>query len=213
MKGLQFKTVWVEFPDIESVCKDIGAKPTRTGYTLPVIHDPSTNAVVSDSIEIAKYLDATYPDTTSLFPPGSAALQEAFQVAFLKTAMPLAPVLQPLICTKLNPVSEVYYRTKKEARSGMQIQELVRLGPQREHWGQAEEAFAVVDAWLAANGEGKTFIMGNTISYADITIAAHLLCIKKICGTESREWKDVLRWQEGRWATYMANFTEFESVV
>jgi len=212
VKGLQFKTVWVEFPDIESVCKNIGAKPTRTGYTLPVIHDPSTNTVVSDSAAIARYLDATYPDTTRLFPPGSDALQEAFQIAFLNTVLPLAPIMQPMICTKLNPVSEVYYRQKREARSGKKM-EPSPARPQPEHWKQVEEAFGVMDSWLATNGEGKPFVMGDTISYADITIAGWILCMKIISRPESQEWKDVLRWHGGRWAAFIANFTEYEGCI
>jgi len=86
-----FKTEWVEYPDIETVCLGIGAKPTTTKsdgspkYTLPVIYDPSTKLVISDSIVIAKYLEKQYPDTTKLFPDGSNGLIAAFLDAFQTT--------------------------------------------------------------------------------------------------------------------------------
>lgn len=76
LKGIPFKTEWVEYPDIEPLCKRIGALPTskktdgRDHYTLPTIFDPSTGRAISDSLPIALYLDQTYPDSPghSLFP-------------------------------------------------------------------------------------------------------------------------------------------------
>ncbi|TBU52346.1 hypothetical protein BD310DRAFT_998700 [Dichomitus squalens] len=53
IKGIPYKTVWVESPDIEPLCKKIGAtaaEERRDGtplYTLPFIHDPNTGAIVS----------------------------------------------------------------------------------------------------------------------------------------------------------------------
>ena len=58
IKGLPYTTQWVEYPDIERVCKQIGASPaekkpdnpSQDHYTLPVIQDPNTGRVVSDSM-------------------------------------------------------------------------------------------------------------------------------------------------------------------
>ncbi|EGN96349.1 hypothetical protein SERLA73DRAFT_162189 [Serpula lacrymans var. lacrymans S7.3] len=50
-KGLAFKSVWVELPDVEERMKAIGAKPTGRRpdgsdfYSLPTIQDPSTGPV------------------------------------------------------------------------------------------------------------------------------------------------------------------------
>jgi hypothetical protein len=44
-KGIPHKTVFLEYLEIEPLCKKIGAKPTgesSTQYTLPVIYDPAT---------------------------------------------------------------------------------------------------------------------------------------------------------------------------
>ncbi|KZP02399.1 hypothetical protein FIBSPDRAFT_808778, partial [Athelia psychrophila] len=38
IKGLPYRTVWVEYPDIEQLCKKIGAAKTNSAaapYTLP----------------------------------------------------------------------------------------------------------------------------------------------------------------------------------
>ncbi|KZP23392.1 hypothetical protein FIBSPDRAFT_919171 [Athelia psychrophila] len=69
IKGLPYQTVWVEFPNIDRVCKDIGAKPT-------------------DSLEIARYLDNQYPETIAMFPKGSQALQAAFKEAMSASPWP-----------------------------------------------------------------------------------------------------------------------------
>ncbi|KAJ7574088.1 hypothetical protein C8J56DRAFT_757479, partial [Mycena floridula] len=81
-KGLQYKTQWVEYCDIEQVSKALGAKPTdikarKPLYTLPMIYDDSTGAMVTDSIAIAEYLDITYPEKSLLMPAGAYNLHMA----------------------------------------------------------------------------------------------------------------------------------------
>ncbi|KAK0435617.1 hypothetical protein EV421DRAFT_1681489, partial [Armillaria borealis] len=58
----------IELPDTEVLTKNIGASPTSAKpdgvspfYTIPIIQDDSTGAVVSDSAAIAGYLDKIYP--------------------------------------------------------------------------------------------------------------------------------------------------------
>ena len=83
-KGLLVKTIWVEYPDIESLYHKLNLEATSKSpdggplYTLPVIYDPSTGSTVSDSAAIAKYLDKTYPNTPVLFHKGTDAFQTAF---------------------------------------------------------------------------------------------------------------------------------------
>ena len=215
IKGLHYQTIWVEFPDIEAICKKIGAKPTASVapfYTLPVIHDPSTNTVISDSIDIARYLDATYPSTTQLFPPGSNALLEAFQIPNLRAC--LMPIAAPLICAHLNPTSQEYYRRTKEVSLGNRLEDLSPPGPQRDqHWKQLQDSLGAVDSWLSKNGDGKKFVMGDTISYADLTIVGWVLAMKLVFGSESREWKEIASWHNCRWAVFLADFADYLVVV
>ncbi|KAF8507359.1 hypothetical protein JB92DRAFT_2961196, partial [Gautieria morchelliformis] len=97
-KGVPYKTVWIEYPEIEPTMRSIGAAPTKKNpdgspwYTILVIVDSSRTAtsggptVVSDSFHIAEYLDETYstPSTGPLFPPGTKALQQLFYDHFFK---------------------------------------------------------------------------------------------------------------------------------
>ncbi|KAE9402968.1 hypothetical protein BT96DRAFT_956119 [Gymnopus androsaceus JB14] len=68
-KGIAYKTVWLEYPDIE----------------LPTVHHPS-HYDNSTGTAIAEYLDKTYPSTPRLIPQGTHALQGAFRDAFYLNA-------------------------------------------------------------------------------------------------------------------------------
>lgn len=89
MKGLAYRTVWVEYPDIASLhaklrlpragnTSGLGSnQDNKPFYGLPVIYDPMTDRVVSDSQNIAQYLEETYPTARGplLFPSGTKGLQ------------------------------------------------------------------------------------------------------------------------------------------
>jgi hypothetical protein len=83
-KQLSYKTVWVEYPDIEALSLEIGAEPAHKRengdpyYTLPIIKDPNTDKIISDSHNIALYLDETYPER-QVMPKGTAGLFFGFQ--------------------------------------------------------------------------------------------------------------------------------------
>lgn len=208
--------MWVEYPDIESVCRKIGAAPTYSPaapYTFPVIHDPAHNAVISESIEIARYLDKTYPGTTPLL-DGSQALQEAFQTAIMKTAMePSFLIMLPLSCAKLNPVSEAYFRNDRERKFGMKLEEFSPVGATRDgHWKNLRDQYGIISSWLDKNENGA-FVMGEHISYADVTIAAPLIWMRTTFGVDSAEWKDILTWQNGRWVGFMKEISKYEQVT
>ncbi|KIK32762.1 hypothetical protein CY34DRAFT_793462 [Suillus luteus UH-Slu-Lm8-n1] len=65
-KKIPFVTLWVEYADISIAMKSIGAMPIGRKdhqgadvYTIPVLSDPDTRAIITDSLEIASYLEKT----------------------------------------------------------------------------------------------------------------------------------------------------------
>jgi glutathione S-transferase len=99
--------------------KKLGAAPTSVKpdgnpfYTVPVISDSIRKTgsgeptIVSDSWNIAIYLEETYPKP-ALFPPGSRALQALFQEYILKNIhMTFYITLQPQTHHNLNEKSAV----------------------------------------------------------------------------------------------------------
>ncbi|PIL22626.1 hypothetical protein GSI_15317 [Ganoderma sinense ZZ0214-1] len=220
-KGLPYTTVWVEYPDIAPLSKKIGAAPTDKApdgtpqYTLPAIYDPNTKTTVSDSAVIARYLDKTYPDKPTLIPPEADALHAAFNEAFRAALMPdLLQIMLPATHAQLRAKSDKYFRATRETRFGAKLEEFAPVGSEKRerHWKGIEQALDTFAQWLSAGGQEKLFFLGDRISYADMTVAGFLVWIKIVLGEDSKEWQDVLKWNDGRWARFMDAFTKYSAV-
>ncbi|KAJ6581661.1 hypothetical protein B0H19DRAFT_1018673 [Mycena capillaripes] len=216
-KGLPYKTVWLEYLEIEPLSKNIGAPPTtnkpdgRPHYTLPMIHDLSTGAVVSDSNKIAAYLDETYPNTPRLLPVGTIGMHLAFQDAASALFAPLWKFAIPAMSTKLNPVSEAYFRFHQEAAFSVKMEDITPTGEMHVlEWQKVKDSLGKIDEWFRANGEGNVYLMGNTACYADLWMAAHLAMIKSVLPDK---WEEMKGWHDGRWARLSYNMEKHEAAV
>ncbi|KAK0215848.1 hypothetical protein EDD85DRAFT_443126 [Armillaria nabsnona] len=219
-KSLPHHTEWVEFPHIEGLYKRLGAEASDTKpdgvtphYTLPLLHDHSTGALVSDSAAIARYLDKTYPETPSVIPKGTDALHYAFNEGLLSHFR--AAALWRFLAKSnsiLNPVSEEYNRRTREATlGGQRLEDVVPKGEEKERvWAKLEEVFGKVDAWY---GKGDRYVMGDVVSYADFTVSAWVMWFRTLFGVDSEEWKDVSRWQGGRWGALVKDLEKYETVL
>ncbi|CAA7271308.1 unnamed protein product [Cyclocybe aegerita] len=221
-KRIPYKTEWVEYPDIEPLCKKLGIAPTgqkedgsgRDHYTLPAIYDPSTGSYVSDSFAIAEYLDKTYPDTPKLFPNDTTALQAVFTEVFRAKLAPLWAFILPSICTILNPRSEEYFRRTREATFGKALEELLPKGEVAvAEWAKYRDALTEVDKWYAKNGGKGPYLLGETFSWGDLVVAGYTVWLRIIWGEDSPKWKDVESWNGGRWKTLIDSLKEYETVV
>ncbi|KAI0720557.1 hypothetical protein C8T65DRAFT_735887 [Cerioporus squamosus] len=223
LKGIPYKTVWVEYPDIEALCKKIGAsaadkrKDGTPLYTLPVIYDPHTKSVVSDSGAITRYLDDTYPNTPRLIPEEADALMSAFEDA-IYAVIPdddYVPIIIPAAFSNLRPASQPYFRETREKRLG-KLEELAPIGSEKraKKWEGVQKGVHKIAGWLEADGKEKLFFMGDKkgITYADITLAGFFMWFKRCCGEDSQEWKDMMSWDGGRWARLMAALEKYETV-
>ena len=126
LKGIPYRTVWLEYPDIEPTLAAHGIAPTHhlisktQRYTLPAIIDPLTSTSLSDSLLIAEYLDSR-PGARgpALFPPSTRALQRAFAATYLGR---LTPAIFQLIATRnasiLSPRGQEFYTRTREAWVG-----------------------------------------------------------------------------------------------
>lgn len=212
IKGLQYKTVWTEFNEVERVAQEVGFKPTAIKpdstpwYTLPAIYDPNTQVAISDSFEIAQYLDTTYP-AVCIIPEGTLGLQDAFQSAFEQIALAnCPPVMFKMLHSNLFPDAAAHVRWIREEQFGATLEKLAE-GTEAQ-WEAYKEAYGKVGAWYDKNGKG--FIAGDAITYADVVVAIWLLWIKSLAGEHSKEWKDVVGWHGGRWATFLEEFNRYD---
>ncbi|TFL02959.1 hypothetical protein BDV98DRAFT_603309 [Pterulicium gracile] len=130
-RGIPFRTECVEAPDIKALYKTLGITPKSTylagvtpHYCLPIIVDDQTGttAAVSDSWDIAVYLDEAYPDAPRLFPKGTRALQASFEQLWMETfAQGAAPLLIPRMPALLSPPSAEHFIRAVSTRFAKEI--------------------------------------------------------------------------------------------
>ncbi|KAF5335340.1 hypothetical protein D9611_011731 [Ephemerocybe angulata] len=222
-KGIQFNTLLVDFVDIEPLCKRIGAEPAirvrKPGsdeetviYTLPVIYDPNTGRTVSESLAIAEYLDETYPAPTypALVRPGTRAFTRALLTAIdtsPKAMAPLYPFIIPATFVHVHDRSKAYFRATRELQFGMKLEEITPRGADRaEAWERVEMGFNMIAGWY----RGSKWIMEDEPCYADLVVAAFLMWVRKVFGESSTEWRDVKKWNNGKWERHMEACMAYE---
>ena len=205
---MPFKSEWVEYPDIAALYQKYGVLATEKKsdgsphYTLPLIHDESTGRFISGSTFIAKYLDETYPDTPKLFHPGTDALIRAYDVAYLKQIAAVFPFVSLKTYSFLNARSVEHFQ-KKLAAGNKELE-----GDERSaQWAKVEQGLAVVDSWW---GKGDEFVMGDTLSFADIITGSWLVWVRTVIGEEDEEWKQVTSWQDGRWGKLLKKLDSYQ---
>ncbi|KIJ64662.1 hypothetical protein HYDPIDRAFT_89954 [Hydnomerulius pinastri MD-312] len=206
-KGLPFETVWIQNKDLESTLKSIGAQPSSgTSYTVPVIQDPNTGAIVTDSLVIAEYLDKTYPSAKPIIPDGTAALIKGFEAGFRTIGYSAA--MSFLDWAQLDWIPETskeYFTRKRLTTHGKQTWEELSPSDKRPgQWASFKRGMDAIDGWYQqSNGR---WIMGDTFSYADMVIASRLVWFNVIFDEVQKE--ELNSWNDGRWAKLLADVNQ-----
>lgn len=204
-------------PDIEPKMKALGADPTQTKpdgspkYTLPVIFDDATGKYVSESMKIAEYLEAAYPDKPSLFPFGTLAPIHLFNEYLPGIIQPAFIVIISEFIQKLNAPTLDYIRRTREPLMGKTLEEMIPSSQEKVALLAAtKDNFSKLDAIYASNGGGKAYFYGDTPSYADLLLVAHFIWIKLSLGAESPEWKAISNeWDGGRWGKLLKTLEKY----
>jgi glutathione S-transferase len=199
-KDIPFVTIWVEYSDISIAMKAIGAKSKkrRDGSdvcTVPVLSDPNTGALIMDSLEIASYLEKTYPEKP-IFPNNSESLIYAFDSAHMNLIRPVMKSLF-LTCTEiLSPASAKFF-------IGVRSMDVpLPWDVERDaDWELLERGYNTAYEWYQKTN-GK-WIMGDTFSYADIIVGCWLLAYKRVLKED--EWVRISSWNGGKWAQVLAD--------
>ncbi|KAG1780635.1 hypothetical protein EV702DRAFT_1194109 [Suillus placidus] len=141
-------------------------------YTIHVLGDPITGALVDESLEIASYLEKTYT-AKPIFPHGSEMLICVFDSAYPDDA---------------HPICGVFRRTRSE-RLQLPWEEFSPEGPKRDgDRAYLEQGFNKGEM-LREKSDGQ-WVMGDTFSYADIIVASRLFWYKRVLKED--EWAKVL---------------------
>lgn len=214
-KRLPYKTVYVSYPDIDALWIRLGLSPMDQGPNrpktfLPVISVPSEDggppSVIADSINIAIFLDAEYPDTPRVLPPNTRALQIAFaQNVVISTLAPaIFPFILPRMPATLDPRGAEYYKSTREKWFNIQLDEYYPRSPEafQAQLDKIHGALDVINRFLEYNRqEGMTvkvdgatsameaqneWVMGSFgPTFADFGIGALLLWVRIVCRDEN----------------------------
>lgn len=206
-KGLPYKTEWINIVDLESTMKRLGAPPTTKKpdgspkYTLPVIYDPKTEKYISDSWNIAKYLDETYPDAPTLFPQGTTAAIALLQhhIAQGYTNAIFLNMQKPVF-DMLPPKAQVSFREFREKSLGKKFEELVPSPAERvEIFDKVKASLTTLADILDKNAATNLSYLGDKypLTYGDIIIVSFLLWPR--FALPSEEWEMMAGWNDGRW--------------
>jgi len=156
-KGLECEARPTRFTEIKKI--DDGAC-----RTVPAIRDGER--LIADSWEIARYLEATYPDRASLFAgPGGEAVTRFVQSWCVSVLHPgLVPLIVLDIYEHLTPEDRDYFRTTREQRFGRPLEE-VQAGRE-----ERLEAFRKSLQPLRMTLSDAPFIGGPAPLYADYLV-------------------------------------------
>ncbi|KIJ49678.1 hypothetical protein M422DRAFT_205202 [Sphaerobolus stellatus SS14] len=221
-KQLPYKTIWLSYPDIEPTLSKLGATttsqhpegPAKPYYTLPVILDENGEEpkLITDSLDIAIYLDEKYPEKPVL-PKQGVALEYAFERFFRSTvARQLNPFINLSTWRILDERGQIYFRETREKWEDMRLEDESPPGPIRDgHWKALEDGFDKLATVLDKNGPDGFVAGGTEPTRADFIIISHILWIKAVLGKECEDY-GFSGWNNGRWAQLLKKTEAWQAV-
>jgi len=230
-KQLPYRTEWISYPDVKPTLSKLGFKPLGIEYdgtplyTVPAILDPTTSTptTISESTDIAQYLDDAYPSTPKLFPEGTKDAQLKFIKFALTNVVSTGLLLtKPGIPSVLDdPKGVEYYIRVTTGRLGLPLNDLCPAGSEerKEAWKNLKKALDDVADIYDKNVEGNgELFTGQSITFADILLAAFFLYLKAVPSERDGEdikttWDVVQGLNEGRWAKLLAKFDDYVQVL
>ena len=175
-KGLDYKTTWVEAPDIAPTLQSLGLEPNATGipYTVPTICLPD-GTYIMDSYKIAMELERRYPSPSLRL--NTAAVEEA-QKQILSVLVSLRGLVGIKVLSHIvNPRSTEWVERQREEGFGLSWDEIAKTYGGENAWTEAEPAIRALGAILKA--EEGPFALGKIVTYVDFVIVGGLQCFKR----------------------------------
>uniref|UniRef100_A0A0W0FQ43 GST N-terminal domain-containing protein n=1 Tax=Moniliophthora roreri TaxID=221103 RepID=A0A0W0FQ43_MONRR len=172
-KGIPYNVKFLCYEDIQPTAKSLGAGPTGVRadgktprYTVPFITDSATSppTAISDSINVAKYLENTYPNTPRIHPQDT----EAFADAISKNFVPLSLIIG-IHSRKITP--PVLIEGQRKAYGDGFVSTVLSAEQEAETWQQVKSAFDDLYRDVGVQSE--------ELSYADYALAG-LFCMTTV---------------------------------
>ena len=152
---------------------------------------------MSESFDIVQYLDKQYPSSPLVITPGTLAFETAYYKYLDKEVRAKWPSLVNLyLYETISPKSAIFLKELREAAFGDTLENLAK-NPQLQ-WDAYKDAFTRAALPIYEKAEGA-FLKGNEPGWSDFVTSAALLSMKLLYGADSKEWKYIETWDNGRW--------------
>ncbi|KIW25218.1 uncharacterized protein PV07_08415 [Cladophialophora immunda] len=177
-KQVPYRTIFLEFPDIEPTLKGLGLVPgesssaSKIKYTVPAIHHVPTGSYMMESGPISQFLESTYPDppvplTSELGREIEAQARRVLGAVFQASTMPREVNI-------LSPRAQEYFRRTREAMLGHRLEDLLDPDREDESWAAAGDGMRAVGQLMQTHQAEGPFVLGARPSYTDFFIAGSL---------------------------------------
>ncbi|KAK4161194.1 hypothetical protein QBC43DRAFT_324261 [Cladorrhinum sp. PSN259] len=225
-KAAPYTTQWVQMPDITKTRQGLGIPACRKFadgtdfHTLPVLKDNETGAVIGDSLDIANYLQNTFPDSGAgdLFPkqdlnfvcPGAVEIlvplskRENVEIhpdySLFNTNVDWAFTLHCQLTTEgmlWDPEVKEQIRAEFVRRAGVkQFEDMCIVGKEaRQKMLDLLEKTLHDLAVMYQRDTAGPFLLGKTPSFADAIVGGWLRMYERCL--EEGEWDQVAGWYGG----------------
>ena len=181
LKGIPYKTEWIEYPDIAPTFKSLGIPPNDEGvpYTIPTIR--IGDKYIMDSKKIAAELEKQFPSPPLYI---DSPLVGTVQKHVSENLGALRGVLMPkgprFI---LNDASVPYWNETRSKRFGMPLDQFEKEFGGEDAWENVKPPMKELGALLKA--EGGPFLMGKTGKTSSLCVsclaAAQNCCLTHLC--------------------------------
>ncbi|CAG7561360.1 unnamed protein product [Fusarium equiseti] len=175
-KGIDYKTEWLEYPDIKATLEPhVPANPATGTWTIPTVKFPD-GTYIMDSDKILERIEKDYPEPS--VHKDSPVLPKLFAI------MPkIMGALRPVYFTHvpgriLNEKSQPYWYETRSKMAGQPLDELYQKEGGQSAWDNAKPHVQEVEALLRENSEGP-FFLGKTPSYADFVWGGFLIFMQR----------------------------------
>ncbi|KAF3026637.1 hypothetical protein E8E14_014485 [Neopestalotiopsis sp. 37M] len=179
-KNVPYKTIFLEFQDIEPTLKELGLEPnqTVTKYTVPVIQYVPTGEYIMDSKPISEFIEKTYPSpavplTSDLGREIETKARGGLGLTFRKSLMPREIHI-------LSPPAQEFFRRTREASLGHRLEDLLEGDKEQVAWAESAEGMREAGELIRTNSAEGPFVLGARPSYTDFFLAGSMQCARVI---------------------------------
>ena len=173
-----------------------------------MIYDPATKQVISNSKDIAEYLDEQYPASQKLIvDPAFETEWEGVILTNILKVVPLSTFM--VLINRVSAPAAQHIRTIREAQFGKTLEEVSTEEAVRQQWKEFESGFTNISGFYKE--AGTPFLSkGDAPMWADLIVGSRLISQKFVYGEDSKEWKAILEWDGGLWKKLLEALQVYE---